>query len=238
MEQGEKNTTNLEGTTMETNMASHAEVGAARVEEDTPGHNPGEAHPAGDGGGIGKSRENIKGGEEAAADPAGHQPHHQWAQQPLPPGYAIDPVSGQVVFVGPVYQQPFYQQPIYQQPINPAPQPGVVYVQAETPEQVVARQALEQQRYRQIMQSFEQFAQGDATVSDLVKTLYTNTAQYDQLWKGALVGAAATVLLTSKPVREAMGKTFCSVFPGLKPQQKASGVTAPPTADPIKSGKE
>nr|WP_321465108.1 hypothetical protein [uncultured Desulfobulbus sp.] len=168
----------------------------------------------------------------AAGAAEGHQPHHQWAQQTLPPGYAVDPVSGQVVFVGLVYQQPIYQQPV------PPPQPGVVYVQAETPEQAAARQALEQQRYGQIMQSFERFVQGETTVSDLVKTLYTNTAQYDQLWKGALVGAAATVLLTSKPVREAMGKTFGSVFPGLKPQQKASGAPASTTVDPLKSGKE
>ena len=113
----------------------------------------------------------------------------------------------------------------------------MVYVQAETPEQAAARQAMEQQRYGQIMQSFEQFMQGDATVSDVVKTLYTNTAQYDQLWKGVLVGAAATVLLTSKPVREAMGKTIGSVFPGLKPQQPAAGKDSA-AVEPSISGKE
>jgi hypothetical protein len=53
-------------------------------------------------------------------------------------------------------------------------------------------------------------------VADVVKTLYTNTSQNDQLWKGAIVGAAAAVLLTSGPVREAMGKTLGGVFPGLK----------------------
>ncbi len=175
---------------------------------------------------------------ESAGEGGAHQPHRQWAQQPLPPGYAVDPVSGQVVFVGPIYQQP-PQQPLYQQPMNPNPQPGVVYVQAENPEEAAARQALEQQRYGQIMQSFEQFVQGDATVSDVVKTLYTNTAQYDQLWKGALVGAAATVLLTSKPVREVMGKTFGAVFPGLKPQQKTSGAApSTPPDDPATAGKE
>ena len=189
--------------------------------------------------------EGVAGGATAAATVSGeqnaaHQGHHQYAPQPLPPGYAIDPATGQIVFVGPVYQQPVYQQPIYQQPVYqqpPAPQPGVVYVQVETPEQIAARQAMEQQRYGQIMQSFEQFVQGEATISDVVKTLYTNTAQYDQLWKGALVGAAATVLLTSKPVREAMGKTFGAVFPGFKSQQPASG-KASAAVDPLTPGKE
>ncbi len=178
------------------------------------------------------------GDEEAAA----HQRHHQWAPQPLPPGYAVDPATGQVYFVGPVHQQPVYQQPFHQQPLYPSQppvyhggqQPGMVYVQMETPEQAAARQAMEQQRYGQIVQSFEQFMQGEATISDVVKTLYTNTAQYDQLWKGALVGAAATVLLTSKPVREAMGKTFGSLFPGLQPQQPAADAAV----DPLTSGKE
>ncbi len=156
------------------------------------------------------------------------EPHHQWAQQPLPPGYAVDPATGQIVFVGPVYQPPFN---------SGAPQPGVVYAQAESPEQAAARQAMEQQRYGQIVHSFEQFMQGEATVSDVVKTLYANTAQHEQLWKGALVGAAASILLTSKPVREAMGKTFGSVLPGLKPQQKAAGAS-PVTVEPHPSGKE
>lgn len=181
----------------------------------------------------------------AAGETAAHQGHHQYAPQPLPPGYAIDPATGQIVFVGPVYPQPAYQPPVYQQPVYqqpvyqqpPAPQPGVVYVQTETAEQVAARQAMEQQRYGQILQSFEQFVQGEATISDVVKTLYTNTAQYDQLWKGALVGAAATVLLTSKPVREAMGKTFGTVFPGFKSQQPASG-KASAAVDPLTPGKE
>jgi hypothetical protein len=194
--------------------------------------------------------EGVAGGATATATASGkqnaaHQGHHQYAPQPLPPGYAIDPATGQIVFVGPVYQQPAYQPPVYQQPVYQQPvyqqplasQPGVVYVQAETPEQIAARQAMEQQRYGQIMQSFEQFAQGEATISDVVKTLYTNTAQHDQLWKGALVGAAATVLLTSKPVREAMGKTFGAVFPGFKSQPPASG-KASAAVDPLTPGKE
>ena len=56
-------------------------------------------------------------------------------------------------------------------------------------------------------------------MADVVKTLYTNTSQDDQLWKGAIVGAATAVLLTSTPVREAMGKTLGGVFPGLKSEK-------------------
>ena len=68
--------------------------------------------------------------------------------------------------------------------------------------------------YSEVIKSVEQFAEGEATVGDVVKTLYTNTAQDDQFWKGALVGAAAAVLLTSGPVKETMGKTFGGLFGG------------------------
>lgn len=157
-------------------------------------------------------------GEQESAAPR----NHQWAGQTvLPPGYAIDPVSGQVVFTG--QAAPTY---IYGS-ANPA-QAQVYYgyaqqypYQGETPEQAAARQAEAQQRHGQIVRSFEQFVEGDATVSDVVRTLYTNTADNEQLWKGVLVGAAATVLLTSKSTREALGKTFGSLFGTAKDKNKA-----------------
>lgn len=150
-------------------------------------------------------------GPDGAEDPSLRQ--HQWAGQHLPPGYMIDPVSGQVVFTG--YAAPqsaspgyFYQgQPFY-------------YYQGETPEQFAARQAEAQQRHGQIIRSFEQFVEGNATVSDVVRTLYTNTAHNEQLWKGVLVGAAAAVLLTSKPARDALGKTLSSLFASVQDKDK------------------
>ncbi len=145
------------------------------------------------------------------------QPQQQMQQ--LPPGYVIDPRTGQVVFVGQIYQQP--GQPVY-------PQPGVVYVQQQpTPEQIAAEQAAAQQRYGMIVNSVERFIEGEATVSDVVKTLYTTTSQDDQLWKGVVVGAAAAVLLTSGPIRDAMGKTLGGLFPGLKEGKTSGGSAAP-----------
>lgn len=155
--------------------------------------------------------------------PQQQAPDQQQPQQPpqsyhLPPGYAVDPATGQVVFVGQAYQQPV--QPGYVQP-------GFVYVQQQpTPEQVAALQAGAQQRYGQVINSVERFLEGETSVSDVVKTLYTNTARDDQLWKGVIVGAAAVVLLTSGPVREAMGKTFGGIFPGLKESKQPSGAAA------------
>ncbi|PHR27239.1 MAG: hypothetical protein COA36_09635 [Desulfotalea sp.] len=96
--------------------------------------------------------------------------------------------------------------------------------QAAAQNRVVEDQALAQQRYGQMIQSVEKFVEGKATVADVVKTVSTNIVQDDSLWKGALVGAAAAVLLTSGPVRDAMGKTVGSIFPGL--QTKASGDAA------------
>lgn len=89
-------------------------------------------------------------------------------------------------------------------------------------------QAIAQQRYGQMIHSVEQFVEGKGTVGDVVKTVAANVAQDDSLWKGALVGAAAAVLLTSGPVKEAMGKSFGSLFPGM--QSKAAGDAAPSTA--------
>ncbi len=142
--------------------------------------------------------------------------HHQWAGQTvLPPGYAVDPLTGQVVFTGQAAPQPQYMYAGYSAPqAQSYAQPA--YFQAETPEQAAARQAEAQKRHGRIVRSFEQFAEGDATVSDVVRTLYSNTAQNDQLWKGVLVGAAATILLTSKPARTALGKTLSGFFGSAK----------------------
>jgi hypothetical protein len=49
-------------------------------------------------------------------------------------------------------------------------------------------------------------------VADVVKTLWTETSQDDQFWKGAVVGAVTAALLTSETVRGAMGKTFGTLF--------------------------
>lgn len=100
--------------------------------------------------------------------------------------------------------------------------------QAAAQNRIVEDQAIAQQRYGQMIQSVEQFVEGKATVADVVKTVSTNIAQDDSLWKGALVGAAAAILLTSGPVKEAMGKSFGNLFPGLQP--KGSGDTAASTA--------
>ena len=144
------------------------------------------------------------------------------AEQPqqtynLPPGYAYDPASGQVFYVGPAMQQPV--QPTFAQP--------GVYAQPQQPdlEQIAAAQAASTQRYGQVINSVEQFLEGEATVSDVVKTLYTNTAADDQLWKGVIVGAAAAVLLTSEPVRKVMGQTLGGVFPGLKQSSQTAGAS-------------
>ncbi len=138
------------------------------------------------------------------------QPQQTQQTYQLPPGYAVDPVTGQVFFIGQSGQQPM--QPGYVQP-------GVVYTQPPqqpSPEQIAEQQATAQQQYGQVINTVEQFLEGEATVADVVKTLYINTSRDDQLWKGVIIGAAAAVLLTSEPVREVMGKTLGGVFPGLK----------------------
>jgi hypothetical protein len=161
-------------------------------------------------------------GEEMTADQdegGSHQPHHQYQQVPLPPGYAIEPATGRIFQIGevppyptaPVYAPMYYQPP----PASTPPQPTPEQLAEMAASQAAAQHAA-QQRHGQIVQTMEQFLSGEATVSDVVKTMYLNTSQDDQLWKGAIVGAAAAVLLTSKPIRQAMGKTLGGIFPGLK----------------------
>ena len=124
----------------------------------------------------------------------------QGAAYTLPPGYIMDAATGQIYFV----VQP-----------GTAPQPGIGPTPTQAPEPEPQTQPPPNAPdYSQVIQSVQAFAEGDATVGDLVKTIYTTTIQDDQFWKGALVGAAATVLLTNESVRESMGKTFASLFGG------------------------
>jgi len=159
--------------------------------------------------------------------PPGH-PHPAWGTAQLPPGYLLDPATGHYVFVGPAYQPPPH-------PGHPGfIYPGYVQAGQEPPEQAAARQAALQQRQGVILHSIEQFINGEATAAEVVQTLYTNTAQNDQLWKGVLVGAAAAVLLTSRPVREAMGKTAGNLFPGRHQNRNTSASkSAEPTSPPV-----
>ncbi len=163
-----------------------------------PGH-PEAPNPSGQPGEVPRSASS----EEQTGSPGFGQPVQ------LPPGYTVDPATGQAVFVG-------QGQPVQYVQYIPV-QPGMAYGPPQpSPEQIAAQQAAAQQRQGIIMQSMQSFIEGEATVSDVVKTLYTTTAQDDQLWKGILVGAAAAVLLTSDSVRNTMGKTVGAVFPGGK----------------------
>lgn len=142
-------------------------------------------------------------GDAQTADPGQAPPSDSGQAAPgAPQQIVMDPATGQHYLVThrgliPVQPVPQYTQPAQQ-----------VYTQ--TPPVEEGRQP----DFTQIIKSVEDFAEGDASVADVVKTLYTETAQDDQFWKGAVVGAAAAVLLTNESVRGAMGKTFGSLFGG------------------------
>lgn len=161
-------------------------------------------------------------GQATTLDPQGHQavsqsPQAQAAgqQAPFQPNVIMDPATGQLYYAmpqGPPVPPPQNSQYVYYTTQNP---PG----QAPEPEP-------RQPDYAHIIKSVEEFAEGDASVADVVKTLWTETSQDDQFWKGAVVGAAAAVLLTSETVRGAMGKTFGSLF-----GKNAADAAAPSTPD-------
>ncbi|WP_020586296.1 hypothetical protein [Desulfobacter curvatus] len=135
-------------------------------------------------------------------------------QAQFQPNVIMDPATGQLYYAMPQGQ-----------PVQPPPQNGqYVYYYTAPPEQTPEPH---QPDYAQIIKSVENFAEGDASVADVVKTLWTETAQDDQFWKGAVVGAAAAVLLTSQTVRGAMGKTFGGLF-----GKNAADAAASPSPDP------
>ncbi len=194
---------------------STSSAGGEEVQNTQPENMQASRQPAG---------EDVQAGLEGAEQMKPRQPEQPGQNmQQIPPGYAIDPQTGQLVYIGQ-----------FQQPQQPYTQPHVVYVQPQpSPEQIAAEQAAAQQRYGMIVNSVEQFLEGEASVSDVVKTLYTTTSQDDQLWKGVVVGAAAAILLTSDPVKEVMGKTLGGLFPGLKEGKKASSENSTEKAEDI-----
>ena len=148
-------------------------------------------------------------GEAQSPEPTSHpNPATDQGQPPDPAAgiqqhIVMDPATGQHYLVTPQGLVPVQPVPQYTQP-NPQ--------QADT--QPPPAEETREPDFTQIIKSVEDFAEGDASVADVVKTLYTETAQDDQFWKGAVVGAAAAVLLTNESVRGAMGKTFGSLFGG------------------------
>ena len=150
-----------------------------------------------------------------SAQTAGQQAQFQ-------PNVIMDPATGQL----------YYAMPPQGQPVQPPPQNGqYVYYTTQAPPEPPPAPETRQPDYAQIVKCVEEFAEGDATVADVVKTLWTETSQDDQFWKGAVVGAAAAVLLTSGPVRGAMGKTFGSLF-GQNGADAAASAAPGPDVDP------
>nr|WP_319392283.1 hypothetical protein [uncultured Desulfobacter sp.] len=151
-----------------------------------------------------------------SAQAAGQQPQFQPNANVI-----MDPATGQLYYAMPQGQ-----------PVQPTPQNGqYVYYTTQAPPEPPPAPEPRQPDYAQIVKSVEEFAEGDATVADVVKTLWTETSQDDQFWKGAVVGAAAAVLLTSGPVRGAMGKTFGSFF-GQNGADAAASAAPGPDVDP------
>nr|WP_320189924.1 hypothetical protein [uncultured Desulfobacter sp.] len=152
--------------------------------------------------------------EPTGSQSAQAQAAEQQAQ--FQPNVIMDPATGHLYYAMPQGQpvQPNFQNGQYvyyttQAPPGPVPEPP------------------HQPDYAQIVKSVEDFAEGDASVADVVKTLWTETSQDDQFWKGAVVGAAAAFLLTSGPVRGAMGKTFGSLFGKNAADAAASAAPGP-----------
>lgn len=156
--------------------------------------------------------------DQGQTDSQSDQAQAAGQQAQFQPNVIMDPATGQLYYAMPQGQ-----------PVQPIPQNGqYVYYTTQVPPEPASAPEPHQPDFAQIVKSVEEFAEGDATVADVVKTLWTETSQDDQFWKGAVVGAAAAVLLTSGPVRGAMDKTFGSLFG--KNAADASASAAPGSA--------
>lgn len=142
-------------------------------------------------------------------------------QAQFQPNVIMDPATGRLYYAMPQGQT-----------VQPPPRNDqYIYYTAQTPPNQEPAPEPRQPDYAQIIKSVEDFAEGDASVADVVKTLWTETAQDDQFWKGAVVGAAAAVLLTNDTVRGAMGKTFGTLF-GKHTADAAAASAPAPEVDP------
>ena len=70
----------------------------------------------------------------------------------------------------------------------------------------------EKHKYGQMTDMVGRFLNGDANAGDMVDGLLNLNFRDNQFWKGAVVGAVTTFLLTSETVKESLAKTAAAVF--------------------------
>jgi hypothetical protein len=73
-----------------------------------------------------------------------------------------------------------------------------------------------QNRYGQMLAMCNEIMQGKA---DPVKIASFLTASGTHFWKGAIVGALVTFILTNGSVKSALGDSFSAIFGGAKPAE-------------------
>ncbi len=82
----------------------------------------------------------------------------------------------------------------------------------------------DEHRYGQMMDMLGRFLNGEADMGDVVNGFFSLDFQNDQFWKGALVGAAVTLLLTNESVQKGLAGTLGSIFGSAKSGiEKAAG---------------
>ncbi len=82
----------------------------------------------------------------------------------------------------------------------------------------------DEHRYGQMMDMLGRFLNGEADMGDVVNGFFSLDFQNDQFWKGALVGAAATLLLTNENVQKGLAGSLGSIFGAAKSGiEKAAG---------------
>lgn len=66
----------------------------------------------------------------------------------------------------------------------------------------------DENRFGQMADMVGKFIKGEATPADMMNGIFSLNFKNDQLWKGALVGAAAVLLLNNDAVKNSFGKLF------------------------------
>ena len=143
------------------------------------------------------------------------------------PGFQPPPQGMAYAGMDPAYGQPYMGQPGFQPPPGPMdpaqaaatgyyrPYPGDPQPQAAAEG---AAPGLDAEHYGRIAEVVTDIANGKQPDMEKIAALYSG---FDaQFWKGALIGAVLTVLLTSKPVKNAVAGTLGGIFGAF---QKGNG---------------
>lgn len=167
---------------------------------------PSQASPTAQGASAGTSQGNMYGGANPQAMFTGGQPAPPYYGNPrpaTPSPMAFPP--------GPAGQDPWFW---YRQGMAAAHASQAAQTANAAPPHADGphHPKHDEHKYGQMMNTLGRFLSGEADMNDLINGFFSLDFQNDQFWKGALVGAIATLLLTNENVQKGLTGTIGAMF--------------------------